>query len=715
MSSELTVVYYKRSSGQKNHVDRQCMIRRLVVFGTLISSSSRAVLMKGSRRHQQNSVFRAAATPAAKAGEYVLEEGIRSIKPYVHEFHAFAKGRWLGREILDVLTREFGSHTPQYWKDAIRNGFVRVNGQKVTEQYKFRNSDAFAHLTHRHEPPVMGSVSLVGETAELLAVCKPPSMPMHPCGAYRYNSLMFVLEKEPLIPQQPTLFLVHRLDRVTSGVVVLAKSKAAAASACKDITQHKTEKTYLARVLGCFPSQERLSQMRLLDASALLDLAQSLEGEGDGDGDGDDAAGAAAGEGQEGSQPRKRPRLSAEAEAGAGAGTETLANPKEADQDPAPAAAAAGAGTAGTGAAAAAAAEAGAGAGLGVAHATAYAPLRRIKPFEELAQDESVGYAWSSGAGGADLGVDEEDKGGDNRGGGGVDSADASSSGHGAGQGAGQGAGRWLLLRAPIRVVSHREGVHCCDPLGKVSLSAFRSLGYCAATNTSLVECRPLTGRTHQLRLHLQLLGCPIANDPCYGGQLFFGDGERRKRAVAAARRLKRLGLAPLSRLPHLEAEEEGQEGQEGQEEEKEETSSSSSSASAPGPESQEEKNQREGESIEAFLIRTCRYCQATAATSEALDADHTHPYTHPHPQHNKPDLRGAGGETGGSKAHELERLLHCDGIWLHAARYRLAAPQAQAQAQGQQQGQTQGQAPGWSFTAPVPEWAKQPGFRTWS
>ena len=45
-------------------------------------------------------------------------------------------------------------------------------------------------------------------------------------------------------------------------------------------------------------------------------------------------------------------------------------------------------------------------------------------------------------------------------------------------------------------------------------------LGYNEADDTSLVECRPHTGRTHQLRLHLQLLGNPIANDPCYGGVL---------------------------------------------------------------------------------------------------------------------------------------------------------------------------------------------------
>ena len=76
-----------------------------------------------------------------------------------------------------------------------------------------------------------------------------------------------------------------------------------------------------------------------------------------------------------------------------------------------------------------------------------------------------------------------------------------------------------IILKSAVGVVSSRDGVHSNNPVdGKPAYSVFRMIGYSAVDNTSLVECQPLTGRTHQLRLHLQLLGNPIANDPCYGG-----------------------------------------------------------------------------------------------------------------------------------------------------------------------------------------------------
>lgn len=50
---------------------------------------------------------------------------------------------------------------------------------------------------------------------------------------------------------------------------------------------------------------------------------------------------------------------------------------------------------------------------------------------------------------------------------------------------------------------------------GKASVTEFRVLENFG--RFALVECRPLTGRTHQLRIHLAAAGAPILNDPFYG------------------------------------------------------------------------------------------------------------------------------------------------------------------------------------------------------
>ena len=52
---------------------------------------------------------------------------------------------------------------------------------------------------------------------------------------------------------------------------------------------------------------------------------------------------------------------------------------------------------------------------------------------------------------------------------------------------------------------------------GKPSLTRYRTTTYDAATDTSRVELEPVTGRTHQLRLHLAAIGHPILGDALYG------------------------------------------------------------------------------------------------------------------------------------------------------------------------------------------------------
>lgn len=54
---------------------------------------------------------------------------------------------------------------------------------------------------------------------------------------------------------------------------------------------------------------------------------------------------------------------------------------------------------------------------------------------------------------------------------------------------------------------------------GKPSLTRYQRLSYCEPSNTCRVSLTPITGRTHQLRVHLLAIGHPIIGDVLYGGE----------------------------------------------------------------------------------------------------------------------------------------------------------------------------------------------------
>ena len=75
-----------------------------------------------------------------------------------------------------------------------------------------------------------------------------------------------------------------------------------------------------------------------------------------------------------------------------------------------------------------------------------------------------------------------------------------------------------------------------CHDTGKPSLTHYRVVGEARVEDVGMltrVSLAPVTGRTHQLRVHLASLGCPIAGDPFYGVE-----GDRAPRMMLHARRL---------------------------------------------------------------------------------------------------------------------------------------------------------------------------------
>lgn len=110
---------------------------------------------------------------------------------------------------------------------------VRVASREVSDADRITIAEALPELT------------ILRETDEWVAVDKPSGMPTQPTRDRATRSL-----EELLRIRFRTIYLVHRIDTQTSGVVVFAKTRAAAARLSQLFASREIRKTYLALIEG---------------------------------------------------------------------------------------------------------------------------------------------------------------------------------------------------------------------------------------------------------------------------------------------------------------------------------------------------------------------------------------------------------------------------------------------------------------------------------
>ncbi|HEY1546697.1 MAG TPA: RluA family pseudouridine synthase, partial [Kofleriaceae bacterium] len=99
------------------------------------------------------------------------------------------------------------------------------------------------------EPPCPRTFGVVHSDARVIVVDKPAGLPVHASAKFYFNTLARVLSER--YPDEPELQLCHRLDRETSGCLVVARDRAAAAFVKSAIANKRaTTKQYLAIVTG---------------------------------------------------------------------------------------------------------------------------------------------------------------------------------------------------------------------------------------------------------------------------------------------------------------------------------------------------------------------------------------------------------------------------------------------------------------------------------
>lgn len=103
------------------------------------------------------------------------------------------------------------------------------------------------HYLHRHEPPTLSDpVTVLAVTDSMVAVHKPATVPVHPTGQYRKNTVLGLMAASR--PDLGRLLPVHRLDKNVSGLLLMARDSASANRLREEVQSLSVRKRYVALV-----------------------------------------------------------------------------------------------------------------------------------------------------------------------------------------------------------------------------------------------------------------------------------------------------------------------------------------------------------------------------------------------------------------------------------------------------------------------------------
>lgn len=198
-------------------------------------------------------------------------DGLRRVAPYHFTYNTHCKERWRNRPLLDIYESEFRDRPVEYYRQSMLRGTIFVNGRRVGPEYVLRNGDLISHTLHRHEPPVTEDpVQIIHEDEDMIVINKPAGVPVHPAGRYNFNSVVEIMKSDRGATFLP--YLCNRLDRLTSGIMFIAKNPVAAEALGVKIKDRTVRKEYIARVMGEFPEGEVVCDQPILQISPKLGL-----------------------------------------------------------------------------------------------------------------------------------------------------------------------------------------------------------------------------------------------------------------------------------------------------------------------------------------------------------------------------------------------------------------------------------------------------------
>lgn len=171
-----------------------------------------------------------------------------------------------GQRIDNFLLKHLKGVPKSHVYRILRSGEVRVNSGRKKPHYKLLAGDSLRippiKINEEQENTVPDSVlqklksSIVFENNDIIAINKPSGIAVHKGSGLRFG----VIEAFRQIEPEQTIELVHRLDRETSGCLLLAKNRQILAELHELLRHEKTvhiEKTYIALLHGRWPHDKK--------------------------------------------------------------------------------------------------------------------------------------------------------------------------------------------------------------------------------------------------------------------------------------------------------------------------------------------------------------------------------------------------------------------------------------------------------------------------
>ena len=154
-------------------------------------------------------------------------------------------------DIAEYLAGRFTYHNAVEWAGIIRDGRVFINGARCGDGDSVTGKDTISYDPGDFEEPDADlSYTIIYEDDWILGVNKPGNLLVHRAGRSFRNNLAYLLRSDPKRPL-PDCHPAHRLDRDTSGVVLVAKNSEQKAVFGKLFSDGAVTKTYKAVVAGC--------------------------------------------------------------------------------------------------------------------------------------------------------------------------------------------------------------------------------------------------------------------------------------------------------------------------------------------------------------------------------------------------------------------------------------------------------------------------------